>query len=89
MSKKTIVVAHIHEYELSDVLENVQEGDGEIDGQTKDEMSDFIETHFTENVAELINDPIYFICEADSPVINTSNYTFDLNEAIAMAGWVE
>ena len=89
MSKKTIVVAHLHEYELSDVLDNVQEGDGEIDGQTKDEMSDFIDTHFEEKVKEMMDEPIYFICEADSPVIDTSTYTFDLDEAIEMVGWVE
>lgn len=88
MSKKTIVVAHIHEYELSDVLADIQEGDGAIDGQTKDEMSDFIDTHFEEKVRELIDEPIYFICD-EGVLIDTSVYTFDLNEAIEMAGWVE
>ena len=88
MSKKTIVVAHIHEYELSDVLDNIQEGDGEINDETQAEMSDFIDTHFAEGTAQ-VGEPIYYICDEGSSFIDTSVYTFDLNEAIELAGWVE
>jgi hypothetical protein len=88
VSKKTIVVAHIHEYELSDVLDNVQEGDGNINAETQAEMSEFISVHFAEGTAQ-VREPIYYICDEDSPVIDTSVYTFDVDEAIKMAGWVE
>lgn len=88
MSKKTIVVAYLVEYELSDVLDNIQEGDGAIDGQTKNEMSEFITDHFMDGMAQ-VQEPIYYICEADSPTIDTSINTLDLDEAIEMAGWVE
>ena len=89
MSKKTIVVAHLDEFELSDVLDNIQEGDGNINDETKAEMADFIDTHFVDSVNELAGQPIYYICDEDTPVIDTSVYTFDVNEAIKMAGWVK
>ena len=88
MSKKTIVVAYLVEYELSDVLDNIQEGDGDINDETQAEMSDFIEDHFMDGMAQM-REPIYYICEADSPTIDTSINTFDLDEAIEMAGWVK
>lgn len=88
MSKKTIVVAHIHEYELSDVLDDMEECYGEINDETQAEMPDFIDRHFADKVRDTMGKPIYYICD-EGVLIDTSVYTFDLNEAIEMAGWVE
>ena len=88
MSKKTIVVAHLNEFELSDVLDNIQEGDGNINDETQAEMADFIDTHFAEGNAQ-VREPIYYICDEDTPIIDTSVHTFDVNEAIKMAGWAK
>ncbi len=87
MSKKTIVVAYLVEYEMSDTLNNIQEGDGEINDETQAEMSAFIYDHFVSGM-DSVPEPIYYICD-EGALIDTSIHAFDVNEAIEMAGWVE